>query len=227
MCVHPTGALEILHFSQVIYADTRVFFFGFSPHPWDMYCIFNCVWHVYSGHLPTDLFVYILQMLWKFRICPPSLPGHQGCVFRVFRIFSETITWMPGLFFSGFLHITGTCTAFLPVCEIFIRDIYPANYLCTSCRCSGHFAFFPGQLPRLPGLFYSGFPHIYLSQGCAENLKKNNLVSRSLSWEKCEISRGISGCTLIIWWVNVLNNYVTNIEKGSTCPSDVQKTQKK
>ena len=172
MCVHPTGALEIPHFSQVIYVDTRVFFFGFSAHPWDMYRIFNCVWHVYSGHLPTNLFVYILQMLWKFHICPPSFTRTSGlCVSGFPHFFWDNYLDAKVVFFS-FPHITRTCTAFLPVCEIFIRDIYPANYLCTSFRCSGHFAFFPGQLPGLPGLFYSGFPQIYMSQGCAENPKK-------------------------------------------------------
>ena len=59
---------------------------------------------------------------------PCHLPGHQGCVFRVFRIFSETITWTPGLFFLGFPHIPWICTAFLHVCDIFIQDIYPLNY---------------------------------------------------------------------------------------------------
>ena len=134
---------------------------------------------------------------------PHHLPGHQGCVFRVFCIFSETIyldtrvvfsgfphiavvffagfLHIPGictaflhvcdiyiqdiyplyldtrLFFLGFPHIAGTCTAFLPVCDIFIRDIYPANYLCTSCRCSRHFTFFPGQLPGHLGCFIKAF----------------------------------------------------------------------
>ena len=38
--VHPTDALEILHFSSVIYLDTRVVSLRFSAHPWDMYCFF-------------------------------------------------------------------------------------------------------------------------------------------------------------------------------------------
>ena len=69
------------------FMQTPAFFFsGFSTDPWDMYCIFTCVWHVYSGHLPTKLFVYILQMLWKSCICPWS--------------FTQT----PGLCVSGFPH---------------------------------------------------------------------------------------------------------------------------
>ena len=68
ICAHPADAPEIPHFSQVIYTDIRVVFFGFSAHPRDMYCI---------------------------------------------------------------LH----------VCGIFIQDIYPPNYLCTSCIYSESFAF--------------------------------------------------------------------------------------
>ena len=43
ICAHPADAPEILHFSWAIYMDIRVVFFGFSAHPWDMYCIFTCV----------------------------------------------------------------------------------------------------------------------------------------------------------------------------------------
>ena len=43
---------------------------------------------------------------------PCHLPRHKGCVFWVFCIFSETITWTPGLFFLSFLHIPGMYTAF-------------------------------------------------------------------------------------------------------------------
>ena len=88
---------------------------------------------------------------------PDHLPRHQGCVFRVFCNFSETITWTPELFFPGFPHIVRTCAAFLPVCDIFIRDIFPENYLCTLCRCSGHFTFFLGQLPGHLGCFIQVF----------------------------------------------------------------------
>ena len=83
-------------FSQVFHIFPRtitqtpglLFFFRFSTHPWDMYCIFTCVWHIYLRHLPIKLFVYILQLLQKF------------C------IFSETITYRV-VFFLGFPHISG------------------------------------------------------------------------------------------------------------------------
>ena len=91
------------------------------------------VLHFYMCGIAGNLFVHILQMLWKFHIFPLS--------------FIRT----SGLFFSGFLHIPGTCTAFLHVCSIFIQDIYPYNYLCTSCRCSKNFAYFQDIYP---GLFF-------------------------------------------------------------------------
>ena len=70
-------------FSQDNYLDTRVVFFRCSAHAQDMYYIFTCVWHIYSGYLPTK-FVYMLAMLWNFRIFPENLPGCQSCFFRVF-----------------------------------------------------------------------------------------------------------------------------------------------
>ena len=79
--VHPRDYPEIPHFSWVIYLDTRVASLRVSAHPWDMYCFFTCVGHIYSGHLPTNLFVYILQMLQKLQIFPKYLPGHKLCIF--------------------------------------------------------------------------------------------------------------------------------------------------
>ena len=79
--VHPRDSPEIPHFSRVIYLDTRVVSLRFSAHPWDMYCFFTCVWHICSGHLPTNLFVYIPQMLQKLQIFPKHLPGHKFCIF--------------------------------------------------------------------------------------------------------------------------------------------------
>ena len=58
---------------------------------------------------------YIMQMI---RFFWGHWPGHQCC------------------FLSGFPHSPGTCASFLHVCNIFIWDIDPWNYLCTSCRCS-------------------------------------------------------------------------------------------
>ena len=89
-------------FIKDTYSNTRVVVFRFSTHSWDMYCIFTCVWHVYSRHLPTKLLMYILKM------------HRKSC------IFPRTITWTPGCFFLDFLHIPGTCTAFLHVYDIFI-----------------------------------------------------------------------------------------------------------
>ena len=71
-------------------------------------------------------FLYILQMLWKFRIFLGHLPRHRGCYFRVFRtlhhadvpIFLETFTWTWGFFFLGFPHTT-SCR-----CSDFSQDIY-------------------------------------------------------------------------------------------------------
>ena len=64
-------------------------------------------------------------------------------ILRKFHIFSGSFTWTPGLLLSGFLHISGTCTAFLHVWDIFIQAIYPPIYLSTSCRCSENYRFFP------------------------------------------------------------------------------------
>ena len=101
-------------------------------------------------------FLYMLQMLWKFRIFMGHLPQHRGCFFRVFWTLHHadapdcpgTFTQTPGLFFLGFPHIPRTCTPFLHGCDTLFR-ILPMklfvyimqmlrcrHYLCTSCRCS-------------------------------------------------------------------------------------------
>ena len=59
--------------------------------------------------------------------------------------------------FLGFPHIPHTHTTFLSVCGIFIQDIYPPDYLCTSLRCSENSVFFLGHLPRYQGCFYRVF----------------------------------------------------------------------
>ena len=113
-------------FSWDIYPDTGVVLFRFSGH-----YIMQILW-VFSGHLPGHWglfffrFLYILQMLWKFRIFLGHLPRHRGCYFRVFRtlhhadapIFLETFTWTWGFFFPGFPHTT-SCR-----CSDFSQDIY-------------------------------------------------------------------------------------------------------
>ena len=84
------------------------------------------------------------------------LPRHQGCVFRVFHIFFETITWTPGLFFWVFRTLLGHVLHFY-LCVTYLS----ANYLCTFCRCFGHFAFgnpfpcLPTPVPLNPRLFPS------------------------------------------------------------------------
>ena len=121
VCVHPVDAPEIPHFPGTITQTPGLFSFGFSAHPWDKYFIFICASHTYSGHLPTKLFVYILQMLQIFCIFLGHLLRCKGCFSQVFCIYSETITWTPGLvFLGGFSTHPGTCTAFLHVCDMFI-----------------------------------------------------------------------------------------------------------
>ena len=125
----------------------------------------------YMCVIAGNFFVHILQMLRQFRIFPGSFTWTPGLFFwgfrtslrhllhfymcviagnsfvhilqmlRKFRIFPRSFTQTSGLFFSGFPHTPGTCTAFLHVCGIFIQDIYPPNYLCTSCMYSESFAF--------------------------------------------------------------------------------------
>ena len=57
------------------------------------------VLHFYMCLIAGNLFVHILQMLWKFRIFPSSF------------------TWTAGLFLPGFPHIPKTCTALLHACD--------------------------------------------------------------------------------------------------------------
>ena len=81
-----------------IHPDTRAVLFWVSAHPCDMCFIFASASHIYSGHLPTILFVYILQMFQKFRIFL-----HTMVVFpRFSAFFPRTIIWTPGLFFFRF-----------------------------------------------------------------------------------------------------------------------------
>ena len=77
-----------------------LFYFGFSGHPQDMYLTFAYAQHIFLGHSPAKLFVYIQDILQRFCIFPKSF------------------TWTPELFLSAFPHIPGTCTAFLPACDI-------------------------------------------------------------------------------------------------------------
>ena len=126
LCVYMPQVLQKIHIFPKSFTQTPgVFFQVFCISLGHVLHLYVCVWHVYSGHLPTKLFVYIPQMLWKFRIFPRSF------------------TWTLGLFLSGFLQIPGTCAAFLHVCGIFIQAIYPPIYLCTSRRCSKNYRFFP------------------------------------------------------------------------------------
>ena len=141
---------------------------------------------------------------------PGHLPRHQGCVFQVFRIFSETITWTPGLFFSGFLHIVRTCTAFLPVCDIFIRDIYPENYLCTSCRCSGHFVFSQDNYPNTWVVLFRFSTHLHVLGMCRKPEKKQPGV-RVIVPGKVQNFRSIFGMYTNNLVVTVLNKYVTHM----------------
>ena len=102
-------------------------------------CSFQVFWTLHHADAPGFLrtftrtlgvvffgFLYILQMLWKFRIFLGHLPRHRGCYFWVFHtlhhanvpIFLETFTWTWGFFFSGFPHTT-SCR-----CSDFSQDIY-------------------------------------------------------------------------------------------------------
>ena len=89
ICVHPTDAPEILHFPGRFTWTPGLFYFGFSAHLCDMCFIFASASHIYSGHLSTTLFVYILQMFQKFHIFLGHLPAHHGCFSQVFCIFSQ------------------------------------------------------------------------------------------------------------------------------------------
>ena len=71
-------------FARTITRTPGRFFCGFSAHSQDMCCIFTCVWHIYSRHLPTKLLMYILKMLQKFRTFPRTITRTPGCFVRVF-----------------------------------------------------------------------------------------------------------------------------------------------
>ena len=86
---------------------------------------------------------------------------------RKFRTFPGTITQTPGCFFRVFRTLLGHVLHF-DLCDIVIRDIYPENYLCTSCRCSGHVAFFPGQLPGHLGCF----TQVFCTSTCPRDVRK-------------------------------------------------------
>ena len=177
MCVHPTGAPEISHFFQVIYADTRVFFSGFSAHPWDMYCIFKCVWHVYSGHLPTNLFVYIPQMLWNLCICPQSFTRTLGlCVSGFLHFFWDNYLDTRIIFFGFSAHHQDMYCIFTCVWYIYQGHL-PSKLFVYILQMLWIFHIFPRTITRTPGSFYLGFLHIYMSQGCAENPTKTTQVS--------------------------------------------------
>ena len=77
ICAHPADALEILHFSWVIYTDTRVVFFRVF-HPF-----LRHVLHLYMCVIAGNLFVHILHMLQQFRIFPRSFTRTPGFLFRV------------------------------------------------------------------------------------------------------------------------------------------------
>ena len=130
-----------------------VFFCGFSAHSRDMYCIFTSVWHIYSRHLPTKLLVYMLRMLQKFR----TFPG--------------TITWTPGCFFGFSAHYRDMYCIFTCVWYIYQGHL-PSKLFVYVLQMLRTFRIFPRIITRTSGLFYSGFLHIYMPQGCAENPKK-------------------------------------------------------
>ena len=147
--VHPEDPLEISHFFQDNYLDTRFFFWVFRTFPGYVLHFYMCVTYLLKTFTQKIISVHPEDA--------PEIPH-----------FSRDNYPDTRLFFLGFPHIAGTCTAFLPVCGIFIRDIYPENYLCTSCRCSRHFAFFPGQLPGHLGCFIQ----VFCTSTCPRDVQK-------------------------------------------------------
>ena len=130
-----------------------------------MYRIFKCVWHVYSGHLLTNLSVYILQMLWKFRICPPSFTWTQGLCVSSFphffwdnyldtRVVFFGFSAHCGCFFCGFsahswdMYCICTC-----VWHIYSRHL-PTKLLVYILKMLRKFHTFPGTITRTPGCFF-------------------------------------------------------------------------
>ena len=128
-------------FSQANYLATRVVFFGFSTHAWDMYCKFTCVCHIYSGYLPTKLFVYMLQMLLTLRIFLGQLPRHQGCLFWDFCT-------------SWDMYCIFTC-----VWYIYLEHLHTKLFVYTLVMLHT-FHIFLGHLSRHQGCFLGGFPCI-------------------------------------------------------------------
>ena len=187
-CVHPTDALQIPHFSWVIHLDTRAVSFRFSTHPWNIYCIFTCVWHIYSGHLTTNSFVYILQMLWKFRICPRSFTRTPGLCVSGFPhffwdnypdtrvVFFQIFCTLLGHVLHFYLHVTylsGTFTHQIiyvqPADALNIPHFSQDNYLDTQ-------------------VVFSGFPHI--PRTCTALLWKLQIFPKHLPGHKFHIFPG-------------------------------------
>ena len=133
----------------------------------------------FLGHLPEHqgcffrVFHTSLTHILHFYLC-------VACLFRTFThqmtcvhpsdapkipCFSWDIYPDTRVVFIGFSTHLWDMYCLLPVSDIFIPDIYPPNYLCTSCQCSRNFAFsqdiyldtgivflrfstfFPGHLP--------------------------------------------------------------------------------
>ena len=147
ICVHPKDAPEILHFPRTFTQMPGLFLLGFL--------------HFFPGQLPgyQDCFFQV------FCTCPGHVLYFYMCVAYIFRIFTHqicvhagnalelphfpwTFTWMPELFFSGFLHIPGTFSVFLDVCGIFIQSNYLPNYFVYMLQMLQKFHIFLGHLPR-------------------------------------------------------------------------------
>ena len=116
------------------------FFSGFSAHPQNMYYIWMCCWHI---------------LFWRFScqfICAHALdaPGIPH--------FPRTLIWTPGLFFLGFAHIPGTCTAFLHVVGLLYFGYLVIKLYMYILQMLQKFCIFLGHLPGHGGLFFSGFP---------------------------------------------------------------------
>ena len=157
ICVHPTDAQEILHFPERFTWTPGLFYFGFSAHTCDMCFIFASASHIYSGHLSTTLFVYILQMFQKFCIFLGHLPAHHGCFSQVFCIFSQdNYLDTRVVFLSGFPHIPGTFTC---VYHIYSRHL-PTKLFVHIFPMLWTFCLFPRTITQTPGLFFLGVPHI-------------------------------------------------------------------
>ena len=113
-------------------------------------------------------------------------PGHQGC------------------FFYGFPHIPGTSTAFLHLCGIFIQNIYP-QIICVHSADALELPHFPGTFTQTP---CKNAVHVL---GRHRKPKKKQPWCPGKCAKKCGSSRASPGCIQRIWWVNVLNKYVTHM----------------